>query len=157
LSNPVLFLTSDKGNPVEQKLTGNENHISFEKFFWLSQLITKQNNLDEKTSRKIYQLIRDEPYGNEHLNSVYKQLKLQQNEAKEEQRIIIEPDDFSAGEQWFISHLLLTWYTGIYFHERGNHTVTLEHALMYQKVSKYRQPPSYCSGAYGNWALPPVI
>ncbi len=49
LSKPALFLTSIKANSVEQRLIENEDHISLEKFFWLSQIITKQNNLDENT------------------------------------------------------------------------------------------------------------
>jgi len=155
LSTPALFLTSIKGNSVGQSLIENENHISFEKFFWMSQMITKQNNLDEKTTRKIYRLIINEPYGPEHLRSVYQQVKLKQTESKGEQRIIIKPADFSAGEQWFISHLLLTWYTGVYYHDKGNHHVTLKHALMYKKISNFRTPPTYCAGAPGHWDGPP--
>jgi len=156
LLNPALFLTSVKGNSVEQKLTENEENFSFDKFFWLSQIITKQNNLDEKTARKIYQLIMDEPYGIEHLNRVYMQLKLQQTKAKEEQRIVIKPANFSGGNKWFISHLLLTWYTGVYYHDRGNQHVSLKHALMYTKLENYRFPPTYCSGKPGIWKAPPV-
>lgn len=84
------------------------------------------------------------------------QLKLQQTKANEEQRIVIKPADFSAGEQWFISHLLVTWYTGVYYHDRGNHHVTLKHALMYKKLDYYRHPPTYCIGAPGSWRTPPV-
>ena len=84
------------------------------------------------------------------------QLKLRQTKSKEEQCKVIKPADFSADEQWFISHLMLTWYTGVYFHESGNFNVTLQHALMYQNISQYRQPPTFCSGAPGSWSEPPV-
>lgn len=156
LSKPALFLTSIKANSVEQRLIENEDHISLEKFFWLSQIITKQNNLDEQTSRIIYQLIMDEPYGNEHLKNVFARFKRHQAISDNDGDMMVSTLGFSEGEQWFMSHLLLTWYTGIYFHERGNQNVSLQYALMYQNLLNYRQPPSYCSGTYGYWALPPV-
>ena len=155
LSKPALILTSIKANSVEQRLIENEDHISLEKFFWLSQIITKQNNLDEQTSRKIYQLIMDEPYGNEHLINVFTRFQ-QQTIGGNARNIMVRASDFSDSEQWFISHLMLTWYTGVYFHDSGHHNVTLKHALMYNKISNFLSPPTYCSGAPGSWKDPPV-
>lgn len=157
LSKPALFLISIKANSVEQRLIENEDHISLEKFFWLSQIITKQNNLDEQTSRIIYQLIMDEPYGNEHLKNVFARFKQHQAIADNDRDMMVSTSGFSEGEQWFMSHLLLTWYTGIYFHTRGNFSVSLKNALMYQLQSDYRQAPTYCGGKPGFWSEAPDV
>jgi len=154
-SNPALFLSAVKVNSIELKLSENEDDFSFENFIWLSQIITKQNNLDENISRKIYQLIMDEPYGDEHLKNVFTSFKQHRTIVGSDWEIMINASNFSAGEQWFISHLLLTWYTGVYYHDKGNHHVTLKHALMYKKISNFRTPPTYCAGAPGHWDGPP--
>ncbi len=157
LSNPVLLLAPVKGNAVGRELIRNENHISFEQFFWLSKIFTMQTDLDENIARKIFQLIMNEPYGNEHLKSVYARIKQRHILTGKDNDILLVSSDFSKGEQWFISHFLLTWYTGIYFHEIGNHNVTLKHALMYKLLDNYRLPPTYCAGAPGFWKDPPVF
>ncbi len=155
LSKPALFLTSIKANSVEQRLIEHEDHISLEKFLWLSQIITKQNNLDEQTSRIIYQLIMNEPYGNEHLKNVFARFKQHQAIADNDGDMMVSTAGFSDGEQWFISHLLITWYTGVYYHDKGNEFITIQNALMYDIQSDYRQPPTYCNGKSGFWIEPP--
>jgi hypothetical protein len=55
-----------------------------------------------------------------------------------------------------LSHLLITWYTGIYYHETGDRVVTLEHALMYRQ-SGFLTAPTYCGGAPGHWAGKPSV
>jgi len=153
---PIAFnLTGCVLSSVLPKIQENLK-FSFEQFYLLSQLIARTRNLDEIVSRKIYQLMMSEPLGTEHLQSVYDRIRTLQMQSGNGNNLVLRASDFTDSEQWFISHLLLTWYTGVYYHSRGNQHITLKHALMYQKLSQYRRPPTYCGDTPEFWARPPV-
>jgi len=133
-----------------------KQEFGFDEFHLLSQLLTKTKNLNEKVSREIFGLIVSESWGVEHIRQIYNRVRSIQIQSANEKPLIIKAGDFTDSDQWFISHLLLTWYTGVYFHDMGNHNVTLKHALMYKKLANYRLPPTYCAGAPGSWKDPPV-
>ena len=150
----LLFSITGYAFPLILPKRQERQEFGFNEFYLLSQLITKTRNLNKVVANKIYELIMSESWGLEHLSQVYSTIRKLQIQT--EGALTIKASVFTRNEQWFISHLMLTWYTGVYFHESGNFNVTLQHALMYQNISQYRQPPTFCSGAPGSWSEPPV-
>ena len=128
--------------------------FSFDSFVQLSKTLTKSDSLDHDVSRKIYQLIKNEPWGLQHSQQVYSRVyELQNNRASLNE--ILRPENFSTSQTWFISHLLITWYLGEYFHQRGHQHVSWQHALMFKKLKHIKSAPGYCNGDYGFWSAPP--
>ncbi|TMR62437.1 sugar dehydrogenase complex small subunit, partial [Streptococcus pseudopneumoniae] len=101
-------------------------------------------------------LILEEPWGPENLQRIYQRFQDLQTIPANKNTRIFDANNFNKDEQWFISHLLLTFYTGVYYHSEGNRHVTLQDALMYQKLSQFRQPPTFCGGVPGFWTQPPT-
>ena len=66
----------------------------------------------------------------------------------------LDPQRFDSGERWFIGHLLVTWYTGVYYHAVGNQRVGFEESLMHRALADMRTAPTICREA-GFWAAPP--
>jgi len=128
---------------------------AFDQFLRLSRVLTRTHDLDATVATKIFQMIADEPYGIGHVREIH--ASLADLPHGPDGQIQIDPADYTEGKQWFISHLLITWYTGVYFHSRGNQYVSLKHALMYEKLAEFRAPPTFCSGQPGAWALPPDV
>jgi len=128
--------------------------FSFSHFEELSKFLTFSVYLNPDLSHEIYKLISEEPWGTQHLHQVYSKI-YEMNKKGISINEILKPKSFNKGEAWFISHLLMTWYTGIYFHTKINKAISFQHALMYRKLSHIRQPPTYCGGTPGFWAKPP--
>ena len=131
------------------------DQFSFNHFVQLSTLLTHSDSLDPEMSQEIYQAINQESWGPQHLQQIYRRIYQLTNKGFNLNNLL-QAENFSEGEVWFISHLLITWYTGVYFHSKRNKHISLQHALMYRKLSHFRQPPTYCGGAPGFWAKPPA-
>lgn len=157
----LAWTSATSALPASQALraqsgAGLQDVFTFEEFLWISRLLTKEETLDEGVGRKIFKLILDEPYGREHLFDVHGILNERLRRHSGPAPVSVRPDYFSQGQQWFIGHLMITWYTGVYFHERGNRAVTLGQALMYRKLEDLRSAPTFCAGAPGSWSSPPA-
>lgn len=150
----VLNLTACASYPVLPALSEKQN-INFDMFHLLAKLITNTHNLNTALSQKIFYLMQEEPWGPENLQKVYRRFREIQTVLTSKHNRLLDADLFSEDEQWFISHLLLTFYTGVYYHSNGNQHVTLQDALMYKKLEQYRYPPTFCGGNSGDWSKPP--
>ena len=107
-------------------------------------------------TRRIYALIMAEPFGPQHVSRVYERIRAAiAGDPGRSRGQILAPEAFGSGERWFIGHLLVTWYTGVYYHAVGNRQVAFEAALMHRALADMRSPPASCGGAPGFWAAPP--
>ena len=62
------------------------------------------------------------------------------------------------GQAWFTSHLLSTWYLGIYYHEqRPTRRVAYETALMFDAIRGRLPIPFVEATGFGVWSEPPDI
>jgi hypothetical protein len=127
------------------------NNPSFEVFLSFSTIVTMHKALDIPTARKIYDLIMTEPWGPQHLTACYEKLQKQLHDHDTKHAL-------TAGESWFFSHILTTWYLGIYYHEkRPTQRVTLEHALMYTQTKGFMPIPYFESTGFAGWTKPPEV
>lgn len=132
---------------------------SFVVFMRLSRILTGTDDLDADFAQRIYNLIAAEPWGIEHIAQVAEKLKVASASGvitPLEQEELLAPDHFSAGERWFINHLLTTWLSGIYYHQIGDQVVTYQHALMNTALIGVRAPYGQCGGTFGYWSDAPT-
>jgi hypothetical protein len=128
---------------------------NLDRFIELSSAITGVQDLDKDTAQKILDLIRVEPWGKEHLSQIGEKILPSGNDSHSPQ-MQLNPAIFTEGERWFIGHLLTTWFTGVFYHQIGNHVVTYRHALMHTAIQDVRPIPGHCDGSFGFWSKPPV-
>lgn len=136
------------------------NHVAdnLEQFIALSSIVTGVENLDRDTAQKILDHIRAEPWGKEHLSQIAGKIfpSLTDAHSATSRQALLNPEKFTDGERWFIGHLLTTWFTGVFYHQTGNHVVTYRHALMHTAIQDVRPVPGHCNGVFGFWNKPPV-
>lgn len=133
---------------------------TFEIFYHLSQLICARETLDQTGARKMYRLFQSEPWGGKHIVTAYKEIftQISKNKAEKSVAELITEGALGEGETWFVSHVLTTWYLGIYYHEsREPERVLFEDALMWDTLKGYIYPPGFSEGEPGYWANPPSI
>jgi hypothetical protein len=128
---------------------------NLDRFIELSSAITGVKDLDRDTAQKILDLIRVEPWGKEHLSQIGEKIFPSGDDAHSAQTPL-NPEKFTEGERWFIGHLLTTWFTGVFYHQIGNHVVAYKHALMHTAIQDVRPIPGHCDGSFGFWSKPPV-
>ena len=131
---------------------------SYEVFLALSKLVTCRETLNEDVARKMYRVFLDEPWGPEHIKSTYRALRsaVLAQAGQREMPALMKGATLREGELWFISHILTTWYLGIYYHEeRPTQRITYEGALMYDALQGAM--PVWFSGERipGYWTEPP--
>jgi hypothetical protein len=125
-------------------------------FIRLSSIVTGVERLDRETAKRIRELISAEPWGKEHLAQIGAKLLPSGQPLPATRAQLLAPERFTDGERWFIGHLLTTWFTGIYYHQRGNHVVTYRNALMHVALEDVRPVPGHCEGQFGFWSEPPA-
>lgn len=127
-------------------------------FIRLSAIVTGVSALDRDTAQKILHLIRAEPWGKEHLGQIAAKLlpEWAAQPLPDTRQELFEPSRFSDGERWFIGHLMTTWFTGVYYHQIGNHVVAYRDALMHVALQDVRPIPGHCDGTFGFWSEPPA-
>ena len=133
------------------------NAATFEIFLALSQIILVQADLDQGVARRLYDLFMAEPWGPKHIATAYAALrKTFTDSGQHGGQETFAQTQLPYGETWFISHLVTTWYVGVYYHpERSTQWITLNRALMFRAVrdlvpERYRE-----SVGFGSWAHPP--
>lgn len=136
-----------------------DDKASFDIFFALSKIITARAALDEKATQKIYAVISAEPWSEAHIVSCYKKILF----LLEGAALIYPPytptlhQQLNTDEKWFISHLLTTWYVGIYYYEaKAPMRVLYQQALMFEKLKQTYPIPFITAVGYGKWAEPPI-
>jgi hypothetical protein len=102
----------------------------------------------------------DEPWGKEHIVSCYKKLLV----LLDTSRLVYPPytdqvrEKLSASEKWFISHLLTTWFVGVYYHESTPaKRILYQQALMFQSLQNDYPTPFIEKVGYGGWVTPPRV
>lgn len=129
---------------------------SLQEFIRLSEVLTGRNDLDPDMAHRIHALIEVEPHGPQHVTRVYERIRAAvAGDPGMSREKLLDPQRFDSGERWFIGHLLVTWYTGVYYHAVGNGRVGFEAALMHRTLADMRAPPSICGRKPGFWAAPP--
>ena len=117
---------------------------SLEVFAALCSMVTLHDKLDPTALAHMYALFMDEPWAPEHISHTYLKLAAKLNNAPAE--------PFDEGEAWFISHLLTTWYLGIYYHEqRPTQRVLYEKALMFEAVKDIVPVPLVDATGFAGW------
>ena len=109
----------------------------FDVFLALSNLVTCRTALDQEMARRMYPLFLDEPWGPEHITKSYRAISALVPEMPEPVGVAacFKGARLGKGEAWFVSHLLTTWYLGIYYHEeRPTRRVGYETALMFDPI-----------------------
>lgn len=135
------------------------NGDSFAVFLALSSIVTARTSLDIEIAKKMHRVFLEEPWGKEHILSTYRQLL----EILGAGPFSNPPIDSSSRRQlggaqrWFASHLLATWYLGIYYHEsQPAQRITFEHALMFDAVKFSYPVPFVGATGFGRWSVEPT-
>ena len=132
---------------------------SFDVFYRLCQLVTGRIDLDMEIAIKMFEAFRGEPWVEKHISTSY-QLLLKELEKTDPQTSVpqlLSENLLKDGEKWFASHIITTWYLGVYYHpERENVRVTYEGALMHEIVADYRPVPGFSDLETGYWAYKPT-
>ncbi len=116
----------------------------------LSKMVTLQKHLDADTVADMYKVFISEPWGKEHIISLYN--KLVQNFSNPNSQKI----KLNDGEKWFTNHLLTTWYLGVYYHqERPTKRITYEFALQHQLINDIIPIPFIEAGGFNSWEEEP--
>lgn len=147
----VAFATPGPGSaaPVSEDLDA---------FIGLSAVATGVSMLDRETARLILEHIRSEPWGKEHLAQIAAKMMpaVSGSPLPASRQQLLDPLRYTEGERWFIGHLLTTWFTGIYYHQTGNHVIAYRDALMHVALQDVRSIPGHCEGRFGFWSDPPA-
>ncbi|MEM6587111.1 MAG: sugar dehydrogenase complex small subunit [Pseudomonadota bacterium] len=132
---------------------------SFEVFYRLSQLVTLRDDLDVAYSKDVFAAFQGEPWVEKHISTSYAMITaLLEGQTEKTISPIFAEEFFEFGERWFVSHLLTTYYLGVYYHdERPNRRVTYDKALMFELLADYRPVPGFSDGAPGDWVKTPPI
>ena len=135
------------------------NNPPFEVFEALCWIALARTKLDVKLVRRMYEIFMEEPWGPKHIGHAYATLYealAHTGEKLEERREPPPVSRLGSGERWFVSHLVTTWYLGIYYHEqRPTRRITRSGALMYAALRGLAPVPYTESSGYGAWAVPP--
>lgn len=137
----------------------DKNAVDLNAFMRLSENLTGVFGLDQETALKILELIRAEPWGENHLAQIGRRVlpvfsDIPLSTAARQQ--LFDSRRFSEGERWFIGHLLTTWFIGIYYHQTGDHLIDYRGALMHVALQDIRSIPGHCDGVFGFWSEPPA-
>ncbi len=137
----------------------NPEDPGFDVFERLSQIVCLNPSLDKTTAARIFGLIKVEPWGLHHVGAVYGKLLAHLSEDGTPRPLsdLIDEGHLSDGEAWFVSHLLTTWYLGIYYHESQPEPVrvSFETSLMWAALDGYLDPPGFSGAQPGDWTAPP--
>jgi len=128
------------------------NVDELDEFIRLSEVVTGTTQLDRDTAQKILGYLYGEPWGREHLAQI--RPKLLSADSPSDRVHLFDKSRFTEGENWFIGHLLTTWFTGIYYHQIS-HAVSYRYALMHSAIEDVRPVPGHCNGNFGFWSVPP--
>jgi Membrane bound FAD containing D-sorbitol dehydrogenase len=151
LSFSDLFYTGIEKQSPSTKTT-------FDVFYKLCQWLTQREKLDKNVAHKMYDIFLEEPWGQEHILKLYNKIEPIITFEKNQFDLsgLIKNNTLDDVEIWFSSHILVTWYLGVYYHEkRPSHRITYEHALMYQSVTNLTPIPYLEFTPYGTWATLP--
>lgn len=130
---------------------------TLQEFAALCKAVTLRDDLPQEALEKMYAVFKDEPWMTEHVTGLNDKIRKGLKESAGRRPPMKDPAwKFSEGEKWFASHLLTTWYLGIYYHEqRPTQRVLFEDALMFDPV-RGTLPVTYLEPTgFGNWAEPP--
>jgi hypothetical protein len=138
----LLIKFGISGNEIEPESIElqlpDSSHIgppSYDQFLALSKIVTVKETLDDEIARKMFKVFMDEPWGPEHIKSTYRILHAATvaHAGNKEIPELLDSVKLTKGERWFVSHILTTWYLGVYYHEERPHQrITFEGALMYE-------------------------
>lgn len=148
--------TGDTG--LVRAALGAETKASLEVFTALSSIVTLRDNLDAKTTQRMYKVFMDEPWGPDHILRVHEKLSAALVAGADRKKLSLKDDKWQLddGEKWFAAHLLTTWYLGIYYHEkRPTQRITFEDALMFDAVRGAVPIPFFENTPFGEWGYPP--
>lgn len=131
---------------------------SFETFLALSQIVLVEEHLDHALAQQMFDLFMAEPWGPKHIASCYTALRSAFLERDQRGgQATVAKVSLPYGETWFISHLVTTWYVGVYYHsERPTTWITLHGAMMNRGVRGLLPQRYEESVGFKNWARPPV-
>lgn len=155
LKGLIAFATAPVwGSFIPTALQAIENQ-SLQQFIQLSQRLTGESRLNQQVALNIWLELRDEQWGEDHLQRVINKLLPTKSNDDMDFSEALNFDPLDDGERWFTEHLTTTWLTGIYFHERGNKTISYRHALMHESLLDLRPVPGDCDRSFGFWQSPP--
>jgi len=136
---------------------GGSNAATFDIFVALSQIVLIEADPDRALARQLYDLFLKEPYGPKHIASAYAALRAAfMARGKRGGQATVAQAQLPHGERWFISHVVTTWYVGVYYHpDRLTKWITRHGAMMYRGVRDLVPRPYEESVGFGRWAAPP--
>lgn len=126
----------------------------FSTFYTLSQILTYQDDLKHGYAEKIYKVFLEEPWSAKHINTVVTVIK---EYSSHNNRAFDIHDAMSVGlfeenETWFISHLIYTWFTGIYYFTGKDQRIAYHDALINTVLDGLYVIPTYSDQAPGFWS-----
>jgi hypothetical protein len=145
------------GTPTTLALppSGDPNNPTFEVFEALCGIVLARDHVDGALARRMYEVFKAEPWGSKHIGHTYAALRdaiAREGWTTRSGAASLLPH-LDPGERWFVSHLVTTWYLGIYYHEkRPAQRITRDGALMYAALNGLAPVPYLEGYGFGRWA-----
>jgi hypothetical protein len=167
VTTSVAALAVYSGSAVVRHYAGNDSMPppaadpdipQFEVFLELSRIVLARSDLDQSVAQRIYQAFMQEPWGPLHIRSAYAALCGDAAPGSQDTgaRHAAPLENLAADDQWFVSHLVSTWYLGVYYLENQlPQRMTYEGALMYRALHGLIPAP-FQSVGFGKWTEPPA-
>lgn len=143
------------GEPISPDPRGRRPTLA--QFYRLCQWVTHRLEPDREVARIFYPVFVDEPWGPKHILTALRQIEDAQTDADAAEPVwtLIEQRRLGDGEAWFVSHLLTTWYLGVYYHETRTERLIYDQALMWERLRRWAVIPGVPLSQPIAWHLPP--
>lgn len=129
-----------------------------EQFWVLSRLVTGRDGLSRKNAERMFPLFAAEPWGENNVSALLRKTLDGLSDPRLPNTVseLMDIGLLDEDQLWFATHLMTTWYLGIYYFEGREERVLYEDALMWEVVADFVQVPGFSEQEYGYWTNPPV-
>jgi len=131
---------------------------SFDTFLLLSKILTAKSDLNLEFAKKIYETFLTEPWSAKHFNTVIQVIRRvsDDNGGGFDLHVAMKEEQFEKNERWFISHLLFTWFTGVYYYTGRDKRLSFQYALIHEVLADIHTTPTFSKQSHGFWAELPT-
>jgi hypothetical protein len=120
---------------------------TFDMFLALSRIVLARSDLDQSVARRMFEVFMDEPWAGDRILSAYAALRGDATASS---------SNLGSDDRWFVSHLISTWYLGVYYREgEPPQRIAYAGALMHEAMQGLAPAP-FQSVGFGKWSELPA-
>ncbi|MEM6822356.1 MAG: sugar dehydrogenase complex small subunit [Verrucomicrobiota bacterium] len=134
------------------------NQPSLDVFMHLSAMVCGVSKLSEGIGKQYFQLMSEEPYGLRNIGMSYHRIcsVWKKNPELPLWELIKKFEPLQEGMRWFVGHLAVTWYCGVYyFEDQPGVVITAKEALIWQRLEPLKIHSGFIACPPMYWGDPP--